>query len=65
MARGFFDYHLRSQPVMPSWLSTPTDPLQAAGRDPLKLLVMPRLSRQQLERVAPGLNLDQAAASGW
>ena len=65
MARGFFDYHLRSQPVLPSWLTTPTDPLVGAGRDPLKLLVMPRLSRQQLERVAPGLNLDQAAPSGW
>lgn len=64
MARGFFDQLLRLQPVMPSLLPTPTDPLVAAGRDPLKLLVMPRLSRQQLERVAPGLDLDQAAASG-
>ncbi len=64
MARGFFDQLLRLQPVMPSLLPTPTDPLVAAGRDPLKLLVMPRLSRQQLERLAPGLNLDQAAASG-
>ena len=64
MARGFFDQFLRLQPVMPSLLPTPTDPLVAAGRDPLKLLVMPRLSRQQLERVAPGLDLDQAAASG-
>ena len=64
MARGFFDQLLRLQPVMPSLLPTSTDPLVAAGRDPLKLLVMPRLSRQQLERLAPGLNLDQAAASG-
>ncbi|MEC8095932.1 MAG: hypothetical protein VX105_01720, partial [Cyanobacteriota bacterium] len=64
MARGFFDQLLRLQPVMPSLLPTSTDPLVAAGRDPLKLLVMPRLSRQQLERVAPGLDLDQAAASG-
>ena len=64
MARGFFDQLLRLQPVMPSLLPTPTNPLVAAGRDPLKLLVMPRLSRQQLERVAPGLDLDQAAASG-
>ena len=64
MARGFFDQLLRLQPVMPSLLPTSTDPLVAAGRDPLKLLVMPRLSRQQLERVAPALDLDQAAASG-
>ena len=64
MARGFFDQLLRLQPVMSSLLPTPTDPLVAAGRDPLKLLVMPRLSRQQLERVAPSLDLDQAAASG-
>ena len=65
MARGFFDHHLRSEPVMPSLLPPPTDPLVAAGRDPLKLLVMPRLSREQLERLAPGVNLESAAASGW
>ena len=64
MARGFFDQHLRSQQALPSLLPTPIDAVVAAGRDPLKLLVMPRLTSQQVERVAPGLNLDRAAALG-
>ena len=64
MARGFLDHHLRLQPVLPSLLPPPTDPLVAAGRDPLKLLVMLRISGEQLERLAPGVNLESAAASG-
>ena len=55
MARAFFDEHLSDTPSAPP-LAAPTARSGVfSGSDPLRLLITPRFSREQLNQVDPGL----------
>jgi hypothetical protein len=54
LARSFFDRHLRDQRSSPGPGQSTASNGELSGRDPLKLLITPRFSRQQLNQADPG-----------
>jgi len=55
MAKAFFDQHLADSPSAPPLAAANATAGVFSGRDPLRLLITPRFSREQLNQVDPGL----------